>query len=180
MKRDNKGFTLIEVLAVVSLLAILITVATVSILRYRKDVNEKELTTLRSTIKSSFENYRFRHSVSSGKDNKVSLNLSNLGLINRISYNNVKFKDDDLNKSFIYYVVKDWEKVKKTTVIEVGDGSQCDRDENNNPILSEDKRYCFHTEILDDASQEEVYCIYLEHDGVAIINDVENNADCKR
>ena len=64
--RDNKGFTLIEVLAVVVLLGILASIATVSVTKYRKNVDEKEIASLKQTIKASFDNYRINHNVVAG------------------------------------------------------------------------------------------------------------------
>ena len=62
--KNKKGFTLIEVLAVIVLLGILVSVATVGVSKYRKDVDEKERYSIRQTIKAAFTNYRIMNDVS--------------------------------------------------------------------------------------------------------------------
>lgn len=55
---NRKGFTIIEVLAVIVILGILSTVAVMEVSRYRRVVNEKEIENLRSTIEECYDNYR--------------------------------------------------------------------------------------------------------------------------
>lgn len=55
---NRKGFTIIEVLAVIVILGILSTVAVMEVSRYRRVVNEKEQDNLRSTIEECYDNYR--------------------------------------------------------------------------------------------------------------------------
>lgn len=62
--KNKKGFTLVEVLAVIVLLGILVSVATVGVSKYRKDVDEKEKYSIRQTIKAAFTNYRIINDVS--------------------------------------------------------------------------------------------------------------------
>lgn len=161
MKHKNKGFTLIEVLAVVSLLAILITVATVSILRYRKDVNEKEKTTLRSTIKSSFDTYRIQGNVLKGS--KVSLNT--LKFDNKLSFNGKKCSSSDLEQSYIFYRIKgDYGECMQDTTVEEDDAIvSCKLDENGNEIPSKEEEYCLYLichneEVINDKSDENSVC----------------------
>lgn len=54
----NKGFTLVEILAVIVILGILTTMAAISVTRYRKDADQKDLLNLHSSIETSFANYR--------------------------------------------------------------------------------------------------------------------------
>lgn len=55
---NKKGFTLIEVMAVIVILGILSTVATMEVTKYRRYTNEKEIVNLRSTIEDCFDDYR--------------------------------------------------------------------------------------------------------------------------
>lgn len=54
----NKGFTLVEILAVIVIIGILTTMATLGVTRIRKNADEKDLFNLHSSLETSFENYR--------------------------------------------------------------------------------------------------------------------------
>lgn len=54
----NKGFTLVEVLAVIIILGILSSMVVIGVSKYRQDVKEKELINLHSTIEEAYDNYR--------------------------------------------------------------------------------------------------------------------------
>ena len=54
----NKGFTLVEILAVIVILGILTTMVSIAVTRYRKDADEKDLLNLHDAIQTSFTNYR--------------------------------------------------------------------------------------------------------------------------
>lgn len=54
----NKGFTLVEILAVIVILAILTTMATLGVTRYRRDADQKDLLNLHDALQTSFANYR--------------------------------------------------------------------------------------------------------------------------
>lgn len=51
MKMKNKGFTLVELLAVIVVLGIIMTVAGMSLLGTKKDANQKEVESIYNTIK---------------------------------------------------------------------------------------------------------------------------------
>lgn len=96
----NKGFTLIEVLATIVIIGLLSSVAIIGVSRYKKQVDEKELTTLHSTIKSSFENYRMKTNV---KENE-NIDIKNLNFDQgkgTIKYSGKTCNITDSNISFI-------------------------------------------------------------------------------
>lgn len=54
----NKGFTIVELLAVIVILGILSTIALISVSRYRKDARDMDLTELHSSIEATYDKYR--------------------------------------------------------------------------------------------------------------------------
>lgn len=54
----NKGFTIVELLAVIVILGLLSTIALVSVSRYRKDARDMDLTELHSSIEATYDKYR--------------------------------------------------------------------------------------------------------------------------
>ena len=82
----NKGFTIMELMAVIVILGILSTLAVVSVSKYRQTVKEKELVNLHSTIESAYDKYRSNTIMSGGSASK------------EIDFNNIE--DDVFNKYF--------------------------------------------------------------------------------
>ena len=54
----NKGFTLIEILAVIVILGIVASIAMISVSRYRNEANKRDLINLYSAVETSYNNYR--------------------------------------------------------------------------------------------------------------------------
>ena len=76
----NKGFTIVELMAVIVILGILSSMALISVSRYRKDVRDTDLVELHQTIDAAYDKYR--------QDN----------LIKGASYKtNLTFEDKDMN-----------------------------------------------------------------------------------
>ena len=82
----NKGFTIMELMAVIVILGILSTLAVVGVTKYRQTVKEKELVNLHSTIESAYDKYRSNTIMSGGSASK------------EIDFNNIE--DDVFNKYF--------------------------------------------------------------------------------
>lgn len=83
----NKGFTIMELMAVIVILGILSTLAVVGVTKYRQTVKEKELVNLHSTIESAYDKYRSNTIMSGGSASK------------EIDFNNIE-DDDIFNKYF--------------------------------------------------------------------------------
>lgn len=66
----NKGFTIMELMAVIVILGILTTLAAVGVTKYRQTVKEKELVNLHSTIEAAYDNYRSSIIMSGGSASK--------------------------------------------------------------------------------------------------------------
>ena len=104
---NKKGFTLIEVLAVIVLLGILVSVATVGVSKYRKDVDEKEVYSIKQTIKAAFTNYRILEEVNA----KEWLNKDNKNIIQQLRFdggNTLKYSGETCNidnSSKVLYLV---------------------------------------------------------------------------
>lgn len=72
--KNNKGFTLVELIAVIVLLALLSTIAVVSVNRYKTRSIENERISLRQSVISTFGIYRIDH----GTDVDTLINISDL------------------------------------------------------------------------------------------------------
>lgn len=70
--KNKKGFTIVELMAVIVLLGLLSTIAVMSITRYKQSAIEKEKVSLRQNIISSFGMYRIDKGTSVNE--KVELN----------------------------------------------------------------------------------------------------------
>lgn len=101
----NKGFTLVEVLAVVVIISILATMATIAVTRQRKQVDDKDLLNLHSSMSTAFTNYR-TVLAQTGEDAKSYIVNPNQKddfdkYINGLSYNGVRLTKEDLNGTTI-------------------------------------------------------------------------------
>lgn len=61
---NKKGFTLIEVMAVIIIISILLSLAGISYLKIRREADDKEKISLRQSVISSFDMYRINNGVS--------------------------------------------------------------------------------------------------------------------
>lgn len=134
--KNNKGFTLVELICVVVILSLITTIAIVSITKRRKQATLEEKNTLRQTIISGFETYRINNNVL--KDTEI--NIKELDFSTNLSFNGNFCKDKENNNNKIKYVIKG--------------------DKDNNNSLEEEfcvKYYCNEVLILDDYSSNS-YC----------------------
>ncbi len=97
---NKRGFTLVELLAVITILGVIATIAVISITNYRGDVNEKEIKVLRNNIISAFDMYRIDNTVN---DN----NLVQISFLTKTKFTYNEEKCSDISNSTIKYVVKE-------------------------------------------------------------------------
>ena len=105
MKKNRKGFTLTELLAVIVIISILVGLVVTSVSRYKSKAEEKEKKTLRQNIISIFNNYRIEM-LEEGKVIKQEDEyfISNMDSDAIINYNGKKCKFDG---SKIFYTKKE-------------------------------------------------------------------------
>lgn len=106
---NKKGFTFVELLAVIVILSIITTLTVVSYRSYTKQAKEKELVAVRKTIESAYNNYRTKNLYNGGtvKDTITLSELVSLGYIPKgFNYNKEQFSSDDLSNSSITIVKK--------------------------------------------------------------------------
>ena len=80
---NKKGFTLVELIAVIVVIGLLATITFASVTRYRKQFNEKEVKALRQSMVGSFQNYRVYHTVLKN----IEVDVNNLEFDQSLSYN---------------------------------------------------------------------------------------------
>lgn len=105
MKKNRKGFTLVELLAVIIIISILVGLVVSSVSKYKNKAEEKEKKILRQNIISIFNNYRMEM-LEEGKviKQKVTYEISNMDSDAIINYNGKKCKFDT---SHIFYIKKE-------------------------------------------------------------------------
>lgn len=154
--KNKKGFTIIELLAVVVVLALLSTVVGMSISRNRIDARNKERNILRATLIDEFNNYRI---VNSDKylNNKLYYTYTNdnnkVYLAKKISFN--KNTCNNIGNSYITYFKK---KDRLSSIDKINDDSVT---EEMKTKLKEKLEF----------SNEEVYCVYFYCEGELVIDD---------
>jgi prepilin-type N-terminal cleavage/methylation domain len=121
--KNKKGFTLVEILAVIILLGVISSIAIVSVTKYKQRALENEKKSIRGSITSSFANYRITNLVNKVKKNNSNtvdptsleankVSLSNLSFDKSVKYNN---NICNMESSYIYYVVRGDFGIKGTT-----------------------------------------------------------------
>ena len=104
----NKGFTLVEVLAVIVILALLASLAVVAISRYRAKADETDRIELKSSIETSYNNYR-----SSFLDSRYDKDLTtdeiknnNWSFFKDLSYNGKRIQSSDIESMIVSMKIK--------------------------------------------------------------------------
>lgn len=158
--KNNKAFTIVELIAVVLILGILSSIAVMSVSRIRHQANTKEIESLRSSIIDAFNDYRIDNSVSKNKN----INISNLEFDKGLTFNNNKCTLD--NEDTIKYIVKGdyYSTVNDNDRLKYG---VCMTETKVNGTKTETK--CTET-----PSKAEGFCIKLVCNGVTVIDDYED------
>lgn len=101
----NKGFTIMELMAVIVILGILTTLAAVGVTKYRQTVKEKELVNLHSTIESAYDKYRSNTIMSGGSaSKKIDFNKIENKVFNKY-FSDFTYSGNRLTKSDLEYSV---------------------------------------------------------------------------
>lgn len=108
MKKNRKGFTLVELLAVIVIISILVGLVVSSVSRYKNKAEEKEKKILRQNIISIFNNYRIEM-LEEGKviKQKVTYKISDMDSDAIINYNGKKCNFNTSDTSDIFYIKKE-------------------------------------------------------------------------
>ncbi len=171
LMRNKKGFTIIELMAVILIIGMLSSIAIISISKNRTRVNEKEKVTLRASIIDTFNNYRISEGVNKNDVKKI----KDLKFNDKITYNNNEcdLTDDDTIK----YVVKgdylEYFKNDKDDKRRIEYGvcmTETTINEYNETVTS-----CMKDENGYIPSKEEAFCVKLSC-GVNVINDYEDKS----
>ena len=159
MMKNKKGFTIIELLAVVVVLALLSTVVGMSISRYRIDAKNKERNILRATLIDEFNNYRVANS-DKYLNNTIKYSYNNdsdkVYLAKKISFN--KNTCNNIENSYITYFNK---KDRLSSIDKISDDS-----------ITEEMKTKLKEKLK--SSNEEVYCVYFYCEGELVIDDSDN------
>lgn len=180
----NKGFTIMELMAVIVILGILSTLAAVGVTKYRQTVKEKELVNLHSTIEAAYDKYRSNTIMSGGSAYKeIDFNNNNIDkkVFNKyfsdFTYSGNRLTKDDLEDSVFSLKVKgdlldNDNMAGKSEAVFVKDGicvvtssidesknivKNCNKDSNGNFV----------------PSKEEILCIKLVVNKEELINDFD-------
>ena len=171
--RNKKGFTIIELMAVILIIGMLSSIAIISISKNRTRVNEKEKVTLRASIIDAFNNYRISNSVG---ENGVK--IEDLKFNDKITYNNNEcdLTDNDTIKyvvkgDYLEYFKNDEDDKRR---IEYGVCMTETTIENNETVTS-----CMKDENGYIPSKEEAFCVKLSC-GVNVIYDYKDESSICR
>lgn len=179
--KNNKGFSLLEILAVLVILGILGTVVTISVTRYRQDVNEKELVNLHSTISAGYNSYR-SNQLMQGNAVLSKMNFcENNQMFLEISYSGDLLTCDDITQNSFVSLRTKGELLSSSSYMSgkteqdlINDGVcfvEVTGVENNSFV-----KKCKKTNGSYDKSLEEMVCIKLViSNGTTLINDYEDN-----
>lgn len=154
--KNKKGFTIIELLAVVVVLALLSTLVGMSISRNRIDARNKERNILRATLIDEFNNYRIANS-DKYLNNTIGYSYTNdnnkVYLAKKISFN--KNTCNNIENSYITYFKK---KDRLSSIDKISDDS-----------VTEEMKTKLKEKL--ENSNEEVYCVYFYCEGELVIDD---------
>lgn len=196
---NKKGFSLLELLAVVIIIGVLSGGAVIGVTRYRQDVKEKELTNLHSTLEAGFDNYRSKM-IMSGEGLKSEVNMCATGnILFDISYNGDRLSCNDIKKAKIKVEIKGELLEDSEYISDVND--RVSNYANKEEIYIKDNTCMIKTERVETEegsgkyelvkkceyngtepipSKEEIICIVLEINEEVLIDDYnDKNSFCK-
>lgn len=186
----NKGFTIVELMAVIVILGILSSMALISVSKYRKDVRDTDLVELHQTIDAAYDKYR-QDNLIKGASYKTNLTFKDMNtdtfntyfseftfdgkrltkkelegsMLNLVSkgelLNNPKYRNSVNNNKDKY--VEDGACLVESTVTKIDETSQIKKSckrDSDGNIMP---------------SQEEILCIVIKRGDDTIIDDYSND-----
>lgn len=186
----NKGFTIVELMAVIVILGILSSMAMISVSRYRKDVRDTDLVELHQTIDAAYDKYR-QDNLIKGASYKTNLTFKDMNTdtfntyFSEFTFDGKRLTKNELEGSMLNLVskgglllnnnyttsvkhnedkyVEDGACLVESTVTTINETSQIKKSckkDSNGNIVP---------------SQEEILCIVIKRDGKDIINDYSSD-----
>lgn len=186
----NKGFTIVELMAVIVILGILSSMALISVSRYRKDVRDTDLVELHQTIDAAYDKYR-QDNLIKGASYKEKLTFEDMNndtfntYFSEFTFDGKRLTKDELKGSMLNLVskggllsnnnyktsvnssedkyVEDGACLVESTVTTISGTSQIKKSckrDSNRNIMP---------------SQEEILCIVIKRDEKYIINDYSSD-----
>lgn len=183
----NKGFTIVELMAVIVILGILSTIAIVGVSKYRKEVRDKELIQLHSTIETAYDTYRQgQMGMQYEKDIIINSNSNKAynSYFEELSFNGQRLSLKDINGSEFSLKIKGdlldnstYKNERTTEENKITDGTcLVTTTVANNQI----QKSCQKNGGTIVSSKEELLCIKLKVNGEEVINDYnDSNSLCR-
>ena len=186
----NKGFTIVELMAVIVILGILSSMAMISVSRYRKDVRDTDLVELHQTIDAAYDKYR-QDNLVKGASYKENLTFEGMDndtfntYFSEFTFDGKRLTKKELEGSMLNLVSKGGlllnnnykTSVKNNEDKYVEDGAcLVESTVTKIDVTSQIKKSCkknSNGNIM--PSQEEILCIVIKRDGKYIINDYSND-----
>lgn len=183
----NKGFTIVELMAIIVILGILSTIAIVGVSKYRKEVRDKELIQLHSTIETAYDTYR-QGQMGTQYEKDITIDSSSNKAYNsyfeELSFNGQRLSLKDINDSEFNLKIKgdllqepNYTNERQTEENQIADGTcLVTTTVENNKI----KKSCQINNGKKEPSKEELLCIKLKVNGEEVINDYnDSNSLCR-
>ena len=186
----NKGFTIVELMAVIVILGILSSMAMISVSKYRKDVRDTDLVELHQTIDAAYDKYR-QDNLIKGASYKTNLTFDDMNTdtfntyFSEFTFDGKRLTKNELKGSVLNLVskgellsnndyktsvnsseekyVEDGACLVESTVTTINETSQIKKSckkESDGNIMP---------------SREEILCIVIKRDGKDIINDYSSD-----
>lgn len=186
----NKGFTIVELMAVIVILGILSSMAMISVSRYRKDVRDTDLVELHQTIDAAYDKYR-QDNLIKGASYQKDLTFKDMNTdtfntyFSEFTFDGKRLTKKELEGSMLNLVSKGGlllnnnykTSVKHNEDKYVEDGA-CLVESTVTKIdgTSQIKKSCKKNSNRNIVpSQEEILCIVIKRDGKDIINDYSSD-----